>query len=89
MALFDHFHNVYDVAFKPRLLRTLLKDHVPDQNQPFRSPSDLPLFFRPSKLTGSCPNPSRNPSIRSISISGKPPWIHGWIVCWLLFPAIW
>ncbi|XP_059598540.1 uncharacterized protein LOC100256091 isoform X4 [Vitis vinifera] len=45
MALFDHFHNVYDVAFKPRLLRTLLKDHVPDQNQPFRSPSDLSIVL--------------------------------------------
>ena len=45
MALFDHFHNVYDVAFEPRLLRTLLKDHVPDQNQPFRSPSDLSIVL--------------------------------------------
>eukprot|EP00261_Vitis_vinifera_P038360 XP_019079603.1 PREDICTED: uncharacterized protein LOC109123660 [Vitis vinifera] len=45
MALFDHFHNVYDVAFKPRLLRTLLKGHVPDQNQPLRSPSELSIVL--------------------------------------------
>ncbi|KAL6327126.1 hypothetical protein AAG906_014944 [Vitis piasezkii] len=46
MALFDHFHNVYDVAFKPRLLRALLKGHVvPDQNQPLRSPSELSIVL--------------------------------------------
>ncbi|GMH10227.1 hypothetical protein Nepgr_012068 [Nepenthes gracilis] len=41
MAAFDHFHDMYDVALKPRLLRTLLEEQVPDEKQPFRNPSVL------------------------------------------------
>ncbi|KAJ9684919.1 hypothetical protein PVL29_017083 [Vitis rotundifolia] len=55
MALFDHFHNVYDVAFKPRLLR-LLKGHVPDQNQPFRSPSELSIVLSAIKTHQALPD---------------------------------
>ncbi|KAK7389851.1 hypothetical protein VNO78_25146 [Psophocarpus tetragonolobus] len=38
---FDHFGNMYDVAFKPRLLLTLTRDHLPDENSPFSNPSEL------------------------------------------------
>ncbi|TKY64039.1 Proline-, glutamic acid- and leucine-rich protein 1 [Spatholobus suberectus] len=41
MAAFDHFGNMYDVAFKPRLLLTLIKDHLPDETRPFSDPSEL------------------------------------------------
>ncbi|CAK9149218.1 unnamed protein product [Ilex paraguariensis] len=41
MAAFDHVHNMYDVSLKPRLLRSLLKDHVPDEKHPFRNPWEL------------------------------------------------
>ncbi|KAK9282790.1 hypothetical protein L1049_011011 [Liquidambar formosana] len=41
MAAFDHFRNMYDVALKPRLLRSLITEHVPDEKHPFRSPSEL------------------------------------------------
>lgn len=38
MATFDHFGNMYDVALKPRLLRTLISDHL---QRPFSNPSVL------------------------------------------------
>lgn len=41
MAAFDHFRNMYDVALKPRLLRTLIKEHIPDEKHPFSNPSEL------------------------------------------------
>ncbi|CAL2265983.1 unnamed protein product [Prunus armeniaca] len=41
MAAFDHIKDMYDVALKPRLLHTLIRDHVPDNKHPFGSPLDL------------------------------------------------
>lgn len=41
MAVFDNFINMYDIKLKPRLLRTLIKEHVPDEKHPFRNPSEL------------------------------------------------
>ncbi|XP_020226610.1 proline-, glutamic acid- and leucine-rich protein 1 [Cajanus cajan] len=41
MAVFDHFENMYDVAFKPRLLLSLIRDHLPDDSTPFSNPSNL------------------------------------------------
>jgi hypothetical protein len=32
---------MYDVAFKPRLLTTLITDYLPNQNHPFSNPSQL------------------------------------------------
>lgn len=36
MAAFDCVGDMYDVALKPRLLRTLMRDHLPDEKRPFR-----------------------------------------------------
>lgn len=41
MAAFDHVQNMYDVSLKPRLLRSLVKDRLPDEKHPFRNPLDL------------------------------------------------
>lgn len=41
MAAFDHIKDLYDVALKPRLLHTLIRDHVPDTKHPFGSPFEL------------------------------------------------
>lgn len=41
MAASEHIQGMYDVAFKPRLLRSLLKEYVPDEKHPLRNPSDL------------------------------------------------
>ncbi|CAJ1950346.1 unnamed protein product [Sphenostylis stenocarpa] len=41
MAAFDHFGNMYDVTFKPRLLLSLIRDHLPEENGPFSDPSQL------------------------------------------------
>ena len=41
MVAFDHFSNMYDVALKPRLLRTLMKEHLPDEKLPFSNPSEI------------------------------------------------
>ncbi|KAI5421942.1 uncharacterized protein LOC127076040 [Lathyrus oleraceus] len=41
MAAFDHFGDMYDVALKPRLLNTLITDHLPTVDHPFSNPSEL------------------------------------------------
>ncbi|KAI4354075.1 hypothetical protein L6164_002975 [Bauhinia variegata] len=41
MATFDHLSNMNDVALKPRLLRTILKEQVPDEKHPFSISSEL------------------------------------------------
>ncbi|CAO2833000.1 unnamed protein product [Amaranthus hypochondriacus] len=41
MAAFDHIRDLNDIALKPRLLRSLLKEHLPDETLPFRDPSQL------------------------------------------------
>lgn len=41
MAAFDHIKDMYDVALRPRLLRTLIRENVPDEKHPFGSPSKL------------------------------------------------
>lgn len=41
MAAFDHINNMYDLALKPRLLRTLIRENVPDEKHSFRRPSEL------------------------------------------------
>ncbi|GAB2272033.1 hypothetical protein Dimus_006856 [Dionaea muscipula] len=42
MAAFDRFSNIYDIALKPRLLRILLKEQLPDENRPVGNPLGLP-----------------------------------------------
>lgn len=41
MAASDTIENMYDVALKPRLLSSLLKEYVPDLKHQFRNPSVL------------------------------------------------
>ncbi|KAI6669301.1 hypothetical protein NL676_004186 [Syzygium grande] len=41
MAARGNFGNMHDVALKPRLLSTLLREHVPDDSRPFSDPSEL------------------------------------------------
>ena len=41
MAAFNYFKNMYDVDMKPRLLRTLIKERVPDDKHPFENPAEL------------------------------------------------
>ncbi|XP_015876389.2 uncharacterized protein LOC107413049 isoform X1 [Ziziphus jujuba] len=43
MAAFDYIKDMYDIALKPRLLRTLIRDHVPNEKHPFGSPSELSM----------------------------------------------
>lgn len=41
MSAFDHVKDLHDVALKPRLLETLMKDHVPDDKHPSGSSLEL------------------------------------------------
>ncbi|KAK4268227.1 hypothetical protein QN277_024913 [Acacia crassicarpa] len=41
MEAFSHVSDMYDVALKPRLLHTLIKDQLPDEKHPFLNPSKL------------------------------------------------
>jgi hypothetical protein len=52
MAAFNHFKNMYYVAMKPRLLRTLIKEHVLDETHPFENPAELSIFVSMIKTHG-------------------------------------
>uniref|UniRef100_A0A2P2QR88 Uncharacterized protein n=1 Tax=Rhizophora mucronata TaxID=61149 RepID=A0A2P2QR88_RHIMU len=41
MALLENIRDMYDVAMKPRMLRTLIKEDLPDEKRPLTSPSAL------------------------------------------------
>ncbi|KAL6957138.1 hypothetical protein U1Q18_043768 [Sarracenia purpurea var. burkii] len=41
MAAFNHIHNMYDIALKPRLLRSMIREHLPDEKHPFKAPPEL------------------------------------------------
>ncbi|KAK6929074.1 Pre-rRNA-processing protein RIX1, N-terminal [Dillenia turbinata] len=41
MASFDHFINMYDIKLKPRILRTVMKQHIPDEKHPVQNPTEL------------------------------------------------
>lgn len=41
MAAYGNLGNMYDVSLKPRMLSTLLREHVPDDSRPFSDPSEL------------------------------------------------
>ncbi|KAI8563442.1 hypothetical protein RHMOL_Rhmol03G0111600 [Rhododendron molle] len=41
MAAFDHVRNIHDIALKPRLLRSLVREHLPDEKHPFKGPLEL------------------------------------------------
>ncbi|XP_043704243.1 proline-, glutamic acid- and leucine-rich protein 1 [Telopea speciosissima] len=41
MAGFGHVQNMYDISLKPRLLRSLMRDYLPDEKRPSPSPSKL------------------------------------------------
>lgn len=52
MAAFNYFKNMYDVDMKPRLLRTLLKERVPDDKHPFENPAELSTVVSMIKTHG-------------------------------------
>lgn len=42
MAAFDHIEGgMYGISLKPRLLRSLIKEKLPDEKHPFRDSSEL------------------------------------------------
>ncbi|KAB1210289.1 Proline-, glutamic acid- and leucine-rich protein 1 [Morella rubra] len=52
MAAFNHFKNMYDVGLKPRLLRMLLKEHLPDDTNPFGNPAGISTVVSMIKTHG-------------------------------------
>lgn len=41
MAVFDFFENMHDSRLKPRLLKSMIQDRLPDDKQPFQAPHEL------------------------------------------------
>ncbi|PIA27884.1 hypothetical protein AQUCO_07400011v1 [Aquilegia coerulea] len=52
MVVTELYQNMYDVRLKPRLLRSLTKNHLPDENHPFPSPSELTNVVKAIKTHG-------------------------------------
>ncbi|XP_026386237.1 proline-, glutamic acid- and leucine-rich protein 1-like [Papaver somniferum] len=52
MAVFEYFDNMYDIRLKPKLLRSLIKDYLPDEKQPIPSPSQLSYIVSTIKTHG-------------------------------------
>ncbi|XP_010242430.1 PREDICTED: proline-, glutamic acid- and leucine-rich protein 1-like isoform X2 [Nelumbo nucifera] len=59
MAVFEHFQNLYDIRLKPRLLRSLIRDRVPDEKHPFSKPSELSIVVSAVKNHGLLSESSR------------------------------
>lgn len=45
MSAFDCVADMYDLALKPRLLRTLMRDHLPDEKRQFRDTRVLTIII--------------------------------------------
>ncbi|KAF5185273.1 3-chlorobenzoate-3,4-dioxygenase reductase subunit [Thalictrum thalictroides] len=52
MAVTEFYQNMHDIRLKPRLLRSLTKNHLPDENHPFPSPSELSTVVTAIKTHG-------------------------------------
>lgn len=52
MAAFDHVQNMYDVAVKPRLLRSFIKELIPDEKQQLGNPLELSQVVSAIKTHG-------------------------------------
>ncbi|KAL6181033.1 hypothetical protein ACLB2K_047691 [Fragaria x ananassa] len=61
-SAFDHVKDMHDSSLKPRLLQSLIRDHLPDDNLPSRSSLDLSnlvyLLKTHSLLSESVPDPT-------------------------------
>ncbi|KAG9451263.1 hypothetical protein H6P81_011228 [Aristolochia fimbriata] len=52
MAVLDYVGNMNDVRLKPRLLKSMMKDRLPDEKHPFPSPSELSAAVSSVKTHG-------------------------------------
>ncbi|XP_026381355.1 uncharacterized protein LOC113275975 [Papaver somniferum] len=52
MAVFEYFDDMYDIRLKPKLLRSLMKDYLPDEKHPIPSPSELSYIVSTIKTHG-------------------------------------
>ncbi|XP_042498607.1 proline-, glutamic acid- and leucine-rich protein 1 [Macadamia integrifolia] len=57
----EHFQNMYDIRLKPRLLRSLMRDYLPDDKRPSPSPSKLSDVVSAIKTHGLLLEPFREP----------------------------
>ncbi|KAI3983442.1 hypothetical protein MKX01_038862 [Papaver californicum] len=66
MAVFEYFDNMYDIRLKPKLLRSLIKDYLPDEKHPIPSPSQLSYVVSTIKTHGllsECLSSNNNESV--------------------------
>ncbi|KAI3970679.1 hypothetical protein MKX01_024326 [Papaver californicum] len=66
MAVFEYFDNMYDIRLKPKLLRSLIKDYLPDEKHPIPSPSQLSYVISTLKTHGllsECVSSNNNESV--------------------------
>ena len=79
MFIADHFNGMSDIRLKTRMLRTLIRDHLPDENRPFPSSSELAAVLSRVKTYGllserfSSPDP--NPKILEAWRSAVDEWV--------------
>lgn len=80
MAALDHIQNMYDVAFKIRLLRKLVREHLPDEKHPFNGPLELSYVVSMVKmhqlLTESDTTNSSNPKLLDSWKAAVDAWVN-------------
>ncbi|XP_057980746.1 uncharacterized protein LOC131166320 [Malania oleifera] len=79
MATSNLFPNMYDVALKPRMLRSLIKEQVPDEKQQFRSLlalSDVVSMIRNHRLLSESFPESIDPKIIESWKSAVDAWVE-------------
>ncbi|KAJ4721047.1 Proline-, glutamic acid-and leucine-rich protein 1 [Melia azedarach] len=83
MLAIDHFKNVYDIKLKPRLLRSLIKEHFPEENRPTRILAELSqivYYVRTHKLLSESVNESTEKKVVESWKSAVDEWVDG-VLC--------
>ncbi|XP_020247498.1 proline-, glutamic acid- and leucine-rich protein 1 isoform X2 [Asparagus officinalis] len=79
MSIADHFSGMNDPRLKPRMLQSLIRDHLPDDRRPFPSSSELASVLSHVKTHGLLserdPNPDPNPKIAEAWRSTVDEWV--------------
>ncbi|KAF6160004.1 hypothetical protein GIB67_033088 [Kingdonia uniflora] len=79
MSSMEFYNNMYDVRLKPTKLRRLIKDHLPNDNDPFPSPQELFNLVSSIKNLGLLSESFREPKVDQKLIDKWKSAVDAWV----------
>ncbi|KAF6140431.1 hypothetical protein GIB67_030512 [Kingdonia uniflora] len=79
MSSMEFYNNMYDVRLKPAKLRRLIKDHLPDDSNPFPSPQELFNLVSSIKNLGLLSESFREPKVDQKLIDKWKSAVDAWV----------